>query len=194
MSWLLDAASAHKGALATTVGVCTGLWVAVQYASRKSHQSFLVTARIPASKEDVFALHVDPVRFYRVLELKTTGDKGYSVVSVHESADRTLLSYALVHKTPFATVRSTPLRFGDAPGFKETFTALGTELLFRWRFRDSPDGSGGTDVTLEIEVNGPAWAVHFFSRVERDFQARFDVTRQHIHELIPQQQNAAKQQ
>jgi hypothetical protein len=193
MSWLLETLSTHKGAVLAAAGVCTGIWMAMRVASRKARQEFQLRARIPASKSDVFELHVDPARFYRVLEFKTTGDKGYRVIAVHESADRTLLSYALEHKSAFGTVRSTPLRFdierfGDAPGFKETFSVLGTDLLFRWRFRDAPDGSGGTDVALDIQVEGPAWAVRFFSRVEGDFQARFDVTRRHIHDLIPKDQ------
>jgi hypothetical protein len=171
------------------LGAVGALGATAYIASRRKQRQFRVTARIAASKEEVFALHADPARFYRVLEFKKSGDKGYRVVAVHESADRTLLSYALEHSTPFGMVRSTPLRFdierfGDAPGFKEMFSVIGTDVHFQWRFRDAADKSGETDVELDISLDGPAWAVRFLSRVKSDFEARFEVTRLHLKDLI----------
>lgn len=128
------------------------------FALRQTSQSFELRAELPRSKEEVFEFHVDPVSFYRVLELKARGDKGYRVVSVHESPDRSTLSYALEHSTALGVIKSTPLRFdivrfGAEPAFSEVFTALGTTLSFRWQF--SEPRSGHTAIALRIDVVGP---------------------------------------
>ncbi len=174
----------------STVGLAAIATVGVGafFALRKSSRSFQVAAVLPRNKNDVFEFHVDPVSFYRVLELKTRGDKGYRVVSVHESPDRSTVSYALEHTTKFGVIKSTPLRFdvvrfGAEPSFKEVFTALGTTFTFHWQFSERAPES--TAIALRIDLAGPAACVSFFSRVCTEFELRFETTLAHIDALIP---------
>lgn len=166
------------------------LGVSGALAMRRTTRAFTVTSTIARNKAAVFELHATPASFYRVLEFKRRGDKGYTVLSVSESPDRTSLSYELSHASAFGTIRSRPLRTaivrsGAVLSFSESFVVIGTTLQFNWRFVDTPNVADSTDVRLDIALSGPAISCAFLARVKADFEARFETTNEHLDALIP---------
>ena len=137
----------------------------------------------------MFALHLDPVRFYDVLQLGKNTDKGYRVVSVNAEGDGKSLSYQLEHDLGvFGTVRSTPVRTNISYvqlAFDEAFVAAGVCFAFHWHFAERGDQK--SDIELDITLTGAALPTWLFSHiVPRSFHKRFQINEECIDVLWPQ--------
>ena len=148
-----------------------------------------IETRIARSAAQVFALHIDPVRFYAVLEMEKRNDL-YRVLKV-QRRDK-VMWYELHHTLEGGRViESRPTRFDiqeESHCFSEQFRALGTTFLFHWRHIES--GNDACRVTLAVEISGPAILVFLFGYyagggVEKVWQSRFATTNAHLNRLIP---------
>lgn len=185
------------GSLGSTAAAVSSVVIAFATFFRPVTRKWHIVATLPRPAKEVFAFHLDPVRFYSVLDMDETRTDFYKVLSIEVDDDQ--IAYHLSHEFTNSSkkIESHPLRFNiDRTNLKfdEEFEILKTTFSFNWQISEAlgtQEGEGGrADVDLKVTVAGPALLVYLFGEhggggVQNVWDNRFRITEKHIDELIP---------